>query len=105
MAILVIAEHDNHALKSGVANTVAAAQKLGGEIHVLVAGQGCAAAARAAAAIAGVGKVLAADPAPQPARVAENLAPLILGPPQNYSDLPAAATPFGNHERPPRAGP
>ena len=49
MTILVIAEHDNAALKAATLNTVAAAQKIGGEIHVLVAGAGCAAAAQQAA--------------------------------------------------------
>src|SRR5258706_1652462 len=100
MAILVIAEHDNHALKSGVANTVAAAQKLGGEIDVMVAGQGCAAAASAAAAIAGVGKVLVADAAHHAGGVAENLAPLIVGLAKNYSHLLAGATAFGKNVMP-----
>ena len=48
MTILVIAEHDNKQLKTGVANTIAAAAKLGGDISVLVAGSGCADAAAAA---------------------------------------------------------
>ena len=58
MAILVIAEHDNKQLKTGVANTIAAAAKIGADISVLVAGSGCADAAAAAARIAGVTKVL-----------------------------------------------
>ena len=100
MATLVIAEHDNHALKSGVTNTVAAAQKLGAEIHVLVAGHGCAAAAAAVAAIAGVSKVLVAD-APQYAGiVAENLAPLIVGLAKNYSHVLAGATAYGKNVMP-----
>jgi electron transfer flavoprotein alpha subunit len=49
MAILVIADHDNSALKSGVTATIACAQKIGGDVHVLVAGNNCAAAAGAAA--------------------------------------------------------
>ena len=97
MTTLVIAEHDNHALKSGVTNTVAAAQKLGGEIHVLVAGQGCAAAA---AAIAGVSKVLVADAAHYAGGVAENLAPLIVGLVQNYSHVLAGSTAFGKNVMP-----
>ena len=100
MTTLVIAEHDNHALKSGVTNTVAAAQKLGGEIHVLVAGQGCAAAAAAAAAIAGVSKVLVADAAHYAGGVAENLAPLIVGLVQNYSHVLAGSTAFGKNVMP-----
>ena len=100
MATLVIAEHDNHALKSGVTNTVAAAQKLGSDIHVLVAGQGCAAAAAAAAAIAGVSKVLVADAAHYAGGVAENLAPLIVGLAKNYSHVLAGATAFGKNVMP-----
>ena len=63
MAILVIAEHDNSQIKSGTLNTVTAAQKLGSDVHLLVAGAGCAAAADAAKQIAGVSKVLLADAA------------------------------------------
>ena len=54
MTILVIAEHDNAALKGSTLNTVAAASKIGGDIHVLVAGAGCGAVADAAKQIAGV---------------------------------------------------
>ncbi len=49
MTILVIAEHDHQSLKAATLNTVAAAQKIGGEVHVLVAGSNCAAAAQEAA--------------------------------------------------------
>ncbi len=61
MATLVIAEHDNASLKGATMNTVAAALRIGGEVHVLVAGFGSAAPAKAAAEIRGVGKVLHAD--------------------------------------------
>jgi electron transfer flavoprotein alpha subunit len=61
MTTLVIAEHDGAALKVATLNTVAAAAKLGGEVHVLVAGGGCAAVAQAAAAAGAVAKVLLAD--------------------------------------------
>ena len=61
MAILVIAEHDHGTLKVATLNTVAAAQKIGGEIHVLVAGHNAEGAAKAAAQIAGVAKVLNAE--------------------------------------------
>ncbi|MBV18200.1 MAG: electron transfer flavoprotein subunit alpha, partial [Thalassospira sp.] len=61
MSILVIAEHDNTELKGGTLNTVAAAQKIGGDITVLVAGEGCKAVAEAAAKVEGVSKVLLAD--------------------------------------------
>ncbi len=100
MATLVIAEHDNHALKSGVTNTVAAAQKIGGEIHVLVAGHVCAGAATAAAAIAGVSKVLVADAAHYAGGVAENLAPLVVGLAKNHSHVLAGATAFGKNVLP-----
>ena len=64
MTNLVIAEHDNASIKAATLNTIAAAQKIGGDIHVLVAGHNAQAAADAAAKIAGVSKVLLAD-APQ----------------------------------------
>ena len=61
MAVLVVAEHDNKTVRKATLNTVAAAQKLGSDIHVLVAGHQAGEAAKAAAAIAGVKKVLHAD--------------------------------------------
>ena len=97
MAILVIAEHDNTSLKPGVTNTVAAAHKIGGDIHVLIAGSNCAAAASAAASIVGVGKVLVADAPYYAMAVAENLAPLVVGLAQNYSHVLAGATAFGKN--------
>src|ERR1700741_1983072 len=78
MTNLVIAEHDNGSIKAATLNTVAAAQKIGGEIHVLVAGHAAQAAADAAAKIAGVSKVLLAD-APQLAEgLAENVEATVL---------------------------
>ncbi len=61
MSILVIAEHDNAALKPSTLNTIAAAHEIGGDVAVLVAGSGCAAVVKAAAAVSGVKKVLVAD--------------------------------------------
>ena len=61
MSILVVAEHDNKTVKKATLNTVAAAQKIGGEIHVLVAGHQAGEAAKAAAGISGVSKILLAD--------------------------------------------
>ena len=61
MTILVIAEHDNASLKSATAHAVGAAARLGGDIHVLIAGGGAGAAAAAAGKLAGVGRVLLAD--------------------------------------------
>ena len=100
MSILVIADHDNQHLKSGVTNAIAAAQKIGGDIHVLVAGSGCGAAATAAAAIAGVAKVLVADAAHYAGGVPENLAPLIVGLAKNYSHLLAASSASGKNVMP-----
>jgi electron transfer flavoprotein alpha subunit len=73
MSILVVAEHDNASIKGATLNTVAAAQKIGGDITVLVAGQDCGNAAAAAAKIAGVAKVLVADNAAYAHQLAENI--------------------------------
>jgi electron transfer flavoprotein alpha subunit len=104
MAALVIAEHDNRQLKPGVTNSVTAAHKAGGEVHVLVGGQQCAQAAQAAARIEGVKKVLVAD-APQYAGLtAENLAALVVSLAPPYSHLLAPATAFGKNLMPRVAG-
>jgi electron transfer flavoprotein alpha subunit len=102
MAHLVLAEHDNAALKSSTLHTVTAAQKLGGEIHVLVAGGEAAPAAQAAAGLAGVAKVLHAD-APHLARpTAENIAAQLLAILQRggYTHVLAPATGFGKNVLP-----
>ena len=78
MSVLVYAEHDNASLKDATLAVVTAAAKLG-EVHVLVAGSACGAAADAAAKIAGVAKVLNADDAAYAAQLAENVAPLVAG--------------------------
>ena len=77
MGILVYAEHDNVSLKPVTLNVVAAAKAIGGDIHVLVAGEGCQAAADAAAKIAGVSKVLVADNAAYAHQLAENVSLLV----------------------------
>ncbi|WP_336162973.1 FAD-binding protein [Acinetobacter ursingii] len=77
MSILVIAEHNNQALNGATLNVVAAAQKIGGDIAVLVAGSGAQAVADAAAKVAGVSKVLLADNALYANQLAENVAKLI----------------------------
>ena len=99
MAILVLAEHDNASLKAATLNTVAAAAKLGGDVHVLVAGQNCAAVAAAAAKVAGVAKVLLADGAPYADQTAENGAALIVGlaKANGYSHILAPATANGKN--------
>jgi electron transfer flavoprotein alpha subunit len=100
MTSLVIAEHDNSSIKPSTLNTVAAAAKVGGDVHVIVVGSGCEAAARAAAQIAGVAKVLQAD-APQLADgLAENVAEQILAVAGNYSHILAPATAFGKNATP-----
>jgi electron transfer flavoprotein alpha subunit len=63
MTNLVIADHDNAGIKAATLAAVTAAQKIGGDIHVLVAGHNCAGAAAAAAKIGGVSKVRVADAA------------------------------------------
>lgn len=97
MAILVIAEHDNSQIKSGTLNTVTAAQKLGSDVHLLVAGAGCAAAADAAKQITGVSKVLLADAAALAHPLAENLTPLVVDLAKQYSHVLAPATTFGKN--------
>jgi len=97
MTILVVAEHTNAALAPATLNTVAAAAKIGGDIHVLVAGAGCAAAAEAAAKIAGVVKVLVADNAAFAYQLPENVAPLVAELGTGYSHILAAATSNGKN--------
>ena len=97
MACLVIAEHDNASLKGATLNTVAAAAKIGGDIHVLVAGGNCAAAAQAAAQVAGVSKVLVADAAYFADALAENVAAQVVALAGGYSHILAAATPNGKN--------
>jgi len=97
MAALVIAEHDHAALKPSTLNAVSAALKIGGPVHVLVAGQQCANAAAAAAKIQGIEKVRVAD-APQYSHpLAESLAALVLSLAEGYSHILAPATTFGKN--------
>ncbi len=100
MAILVIAEHDNASLKGATLNTVTAATKLGSELHVLVAGNNCGAAASAAAKITGVQKVLVADAAQYADQTAENMAALIHSLAGAYSHILAPATSNGKNTLP-----
>ena len=100
MSILVIAEHDNVSIKSATLNAVTAAARIGGEVHLLVAGKGCAAVADEAAKIAGVAKVLLAD-APQYAdQLPENVAALVVAKAAGYSHILAAATTAGKNFMP-----
>jgi electron transfer flavoprotein alpha subunit len=97
MTILVIAEHSNAAIAGATLNTVAAAQAIGGDIHVLVAGSACGAAAEAAAKIAGVAKVLLADNAAYAHQLPENVAPLVAELGKGYSHILACATANGKN--------
>src|SRR3982751_1094367 len=102
MSVLVLAEHDHRALKSSTLNTLAAASRLGGDIHVLVAGADARGAAEAAAQVAGVAKVLLAE-APQLARpTAEAIAAVMLELARSggYTHLLAPATGFGKNVMP-----
>jgi electron transfer flavoprotein alpha subunit len=100
MPILVIADHDNQAIRGATLNTVAAAAKIGGDIVVLVAGGGCAAAAQAAAQIAGVKKVLLVDAPQYQDELAESLAALVVSIAAGYSHILTPATSFGKNVAP-----
>jgi electron transfer flavoprotein alpha subunit len=100
MSILVLAEHANGAIREATLHAVTAAQKIGGEIHLLVAGQNCRPAAEAAAKIAGVGKVLLADDAAYANGLAENMAKLLAGLAPAYTHLLATATSVGKNIMP-----
>ncbi|AMP16160.1 electron transfer flavoprotein subunit alpha/FixB family protein [Collimonas pratensis] len=97
MTALVIAEHDNASLKGSTLNTVTAASQCGGDVHVLVAGSNCGAAAQAAAQLAGVSKVLVADAAYFADGLAENVAEQVLALASAYSHILAPATAYGKN--------
>ncbi len=100
MVALVIAEHDNAALKAVTLNTVTAASQCGGEVHILVAGAGCGAVAEQAAKVAGVSKVLVADAPHFADGLAENIAEQILAVAGAYSHILAPASAFGKNVLP-----
>ena len=100
MTNLVIAEHDNASVKAATLNTVAAAQKIGGDVHVLIAGHNAQAAADAAAKIAGVSKVLLADAPQLEAGLAENVEATVLSIAKNYSHILAPTTAAGKNVTP-----
>jgi electron transfer flavoprotein alpha subunit len=100
MTILVIAEHDNQQLKAATLNTVAAAAKIGGEVHILVAGSNCNAAAQEAATLQGVSTVKIADAAHYQSQTAENLTALVIANAAGYSHILAPATTFGKNLMP-----
>jgi electron transfer flavoprotein alpha subunit len=97
MSVLVLAEHDNAELKPATLSTVTAAKAIGGDIHVLVAGEGCGAVADAAAKIDGVAMVLVADSPEYGHRLAENMANLLVGLADGYSHMLAPHTTAGKN--------
>ena len=97
MSILVLAEHNNLALAGATLNAVAAAQQIGGDLAVLVAGEGCAAVGEAAAQVAGVSKVLVADSAAYGHQLAENVGALVAEIGAGYSHILAPATSNGKN--------
>jgi electron transfer flavoprotein alpha subunit len=98
--VLVLAEHDGKTVRKATLNTVAAAQKVGGDIHVLVVGHDCAAAAKAAAQIAGVAKVLHADAPHLKDELAENVAAVVVAIAKQFSHILAPATSNGKNVLP-----
>jgi electron transfer flavoprotein alpha subunit len=100
MATLLVAEHDNATVKEATAKALTAATALGKPVHVLVAGQGCKAAAESAAKLAGVAKVLLADDAAYGHALAENIADLVAGLAANYDNIVAPSTTSGKNVLP-----
>ena len=100
MSILLVAEHNDAALNPVTLNVLAAAQAIGGDITVLVAGEGCGAAAEAAAALPGVSKVLSADAAIYGKQLAENVAPLIAEAAAGHSHVLSAHSTNGKNTMP-----
>ena len=100
MSVLVLAEHDQQSVRKATLNTVAAAKRIGGDIHVLVAGHNAGAAAKAAAQIAGVAKVLHADAPHLGEFLAENVAALVVSLAKGYTHVLAPATSTGKDVMP-----
>ncbi|PDT81825.1 electron transfer flavoprotein subunit alpha/FixB family protein [Sinorhizobium sp. BJ1] len=100
MAILLLADHDNNHLSDQTAKALTAATKIGGDVHILVAGSGVNGVAEQAARLAGVAKVLVADDASLANNLAEPLAALIVGLAGSYDTLIAAATSVGKNVMP-----
>jgi electron transfer flavoprotein alpha subunit len=100
MTNLVIVEHDNNEIAAATLHAVTAAQQIGGDIDLLVAGENCAGVAEAAAKIAGIGTVKLADDAIYAHHLAENLASLIVETAGSYSHVLVAATTFGKNVMP-----
>lgn len=100
MSALVIAEHDNHSLRAGTLNTVSAALACGQEVHILVAGHQASAAAKEAAQVAGVSKVIHVDAPHLEHQLGESLAAQILTMASSYSHILAPASAVGKNTLP-----
>ena len=100
MSILILCDHENGQLSPVTLNAVSAASQIGGEMHLLVAGDQTGNVAKAAASIAGIAKVLVADDKPLENGLAENLAPLMQSLSGGYSHMMAAATTTGKNVMP-----
>ena len=100
MSILVFAEHDNSQLKADTLKTIAAAQAIGGDIHLLVAGHNCQAVADAASKVNGVSKVLVADNAAYEHQLAENISLLVTELSADYTHIIATALTTGKNFMP-----
>jgi electron transfer flavoprotein alpha subunit len=97
MTALVLAEHDNQHLRASTLNTITAAAKAGGDVHVLVVGAGCAGAAQQAAQVGGVSKVLLAEAPHFADGLAENVAAQVLALARDYSHVMAPASAYGKN--------
>jgi electron transfer flavoprotein alpha subunit len=100
MSNLVIVEHDNNVVALATLNAITAAQQIGGDIDLLVAGENCQSVADSAAQIAGISKVKVADNAIYGHHMAENLASLVVDIAKDYSHVLVAATTFGKNMMP-----
>jgi electron transfer flavoprotein alpha subunit len=100
MTTLLVAEHDNAALKDATNKALTAARAIGAEVHILVAGHNCKAVAEAAAKLDGVAKVLLADAPAYEHMLAEPTAALIVALAGPYDTIMAAATTSGKNIMP-----
>src|SRR6187397_2854978 len=100
MTTLLVAEHDNKTLKDATNKALTAAKAIGGDVHVLVAGKDCKAAAEAASKLDGVKKVLVADAAPYEHQLAEPVAALIVSLANSYDAIVSPATTTGKNIMP-----
>jgi len=97
MATLLIADHDNASLSDQTAKALTAATQIGGDVHVLVAGKGCGAAAEAASKLSGVSKVISVEADYYEKQLAEPMADLIVSMADGYDNIISAATTSGKN--------